>query len=308
MRLLVIGGTYFLGRAFVRRLLAEKQRRIQDGEEMEIVLLNRGSVSHPEGIDELIRLDRHDRAGLSESRLHGQSFDVIVDFCAYEEGDIEGLVDSLGVCFRQYIFISTCDVYRRFTGEVMDEEGELEERIYPGKEGDYIRGKVRLEAELKRVCEEAGAHFSSVRPVIIYGPGNYAPREGIYYNWIKKAGQVLEPFDADGHFQLVYVDDAAEAIRLICNNEKARDAAINVCGPQIYTWADFHRALKKAVPVRFESVYMTVNEIAEKHIGLPFPLTKQESEQYSGERITAMGLSYRSLEEGLKSGYDAFTG
>ncbi len=306
MRVLIIGGTYFLGRAFTLNLLEEKWKRTIKDEQIEIYLLNRGNMPAPEGINGFLKADRHDAGTLAGSEFYGQSFDIIVDFCAYEEKDIESLTEALDLSFDQYIFISTCDVYKHFEGELQDENAPFEDRMYPGEEGEYINGKVKLEAELIRVCAERKAHYTSIRPSYIYGPGNYAPREGIYFNWINKSGQILQPFDATGHFQLVYVDDLAKAIALVIRNEVAYDRAFNVCGTEMYTYSSFFKSLKKAVSKSFECVYMTVDEINRKRISLPFPLTEDESEQYSGNDIIKLGLDYISLTSGLRKSYDSF--
>ncbi len=306
MKILIIGGTYFLGRAFCEILTKQNRKEDRREEQTEIFLLNRGSRPFPEGITKSITADRHDEKALKSSEAFGGFFDVIVDFCAYEEGDIASLVENLQVSFDQYIFISTCDVYTHFSQIPQDEEAELENRLYPGQEGDYIRGKVKLEAELVRVCKEKNAHYTSIRPSVIYGPGNYAPREGIYFNWIEKASQILQPFDATGHFQPVYVGDAARAILLTTGEEKAFDRAFNVCGSEIHTYASFAESLKKAVDRKFTCVYMTVEEINEKRIPLPFPLTEKEESLYTGDRILSLGLVYTSLSEGLRKSYEAY--
>ncbi|MBQ7563189.1 MAG: NAD-dependent epimerase/dehydratase family protein [Lachnospiraceae bacterium] len=304
MRVLVIGGSYFLGRAFVIQLLQDKWSK-RPGQ-VEIILLNRGTRPSPDGVDKVYKFDRHNAEGLSQCRLKGSHFDAVVDFCAYNSGDIEGLVSGLGITFTQYIFISTCDVYERFTGKELDEDSAFETREFPGEEGAYITGKVHLEKELVKVCEKAGSHYTSIRPAMIYGPGNYAPREGIYFNWIAKAGQILQPFNATGYFQLVYVEDVAKAIFLVCGNKACFDKAYNVGGIELQSYFTFRSALLRAVPVKFHTVYMTVEEIAKKNIDLPFPLLEEESETYLGERIVELGLDYTELSQGLKKSWDYF--
>ncbi|MBQ1526826.1 MAG: NAD-dependent epimerase/dehydratase family protein [Lachnospiraceae bacterium] len=307
MKILIIGGTWFLGRAFAEKLTEEKKKPGSRYEDAQVWLLNRGSRPAPSGVTKSITADRHDAEALAGCDAYGRDFDLIVDFCAYEEGDIAALIESLNVSFEQYIFISTCDVYAHFCTEPQDEEAELEKRLYPGQEGDYIRGKVKLEAELSKVCKEKNAHYTSIRPSMIYGPGNYAPREGIYFNWIEKAAQILQPFDATGSFQPVFVEDVAQAILLTGAEKEAYDRAFNVCGNEIHTYASFAKCLKDAVDKKFECVYMTVEEIEKKRIPLPFPLTAEESTLYTGERIIALGLSYAGLTEGLKKSYATFT-
>ncbi len=307
MKVLVIGGTYFLGKSYVEQLVDEKWSRAKTEDKIEIYLLNRGSKGKPDGVDKVYKLDRHEARGRKGMELRGESFDVIVDFCAYREGDIASLVNDLSLSFDQYIFISTCDVYERFSNEELDETAPLEKREFSGEEGEYISGKVRLEEELRTVCEEKGAAYTSIRPAFIYGPGNYAPREGIYFNWLNNAGEILQPFDATGYFQLVYVEDVARAIFLTTGNRAAYNQAYNVCGTQLDTYSSFFKALQKAVrPKKVRCVYMTVAEIEKKHISLPFPLTEEESENYLGEKIQELGLNYIKLEDGLEKSYRSY--
>ena len=132
MKILVIGGTYFLGREFAR--LA--------GEENEIYFINRGSrlpeLSEKEREHTFV-MDRHDVETLSRIRLG--EIDVVVDFCAYQAGDIRTVCDNLGSSIKQYIFISTTDVYRRGTGaDMIGEDAELDnERLIYGSSFLRIR-------------------------------------------------------------------------------------------------------------------------------------------------------------------------
>ncbi|MCR5790781.1 MAG: NAD-dependent epimerase/dehydratase family protein [Lachnospiraceae bacterium] len=304
MRILIIGGTLFLGRAFANLMVREKWKTMDP---VEIILINRGNAKKPDGVDKMLAADRHNGAALQNLGLRGELFDAVVDFCAYEEKDIAFLVQNLGIRFTQYIFISTCDVYKRFEGRRLDENGPLEDRVFPGEEGAYVAGKVKLEEELKQVCREKKAHYTSIRPSMIYGPNNYAPREGIYFNWINKAGQIIQPFNATGFFQLVYVEDVAKAIFLTLGNKDAYDQAFNVCGTDVENYLTFFKGLQHAITGRkIRCVYMTVDEIRKKNIGLPFPLTEEESEEYRGNRIQELGLTYTSLGDGLAASWDAF--
>ena len=103
------------------------------------------------------------------------------------------------------------------------------------------------------------------------------------------------------------MEDVAQAILLTGAEKEAYDRAFNVCGNEIHTYASFAKCLKDAVDKKFECVYMTVEEIEEKGIPLPFPLTAEESTLYTGERIMALGLCYAGLTEGLKKSYATFT-
>ncbi|MBP5263315.1 MAG: NAD-dependent epimerase/dehydratase family protein [Lachnospiraceae bacterium] len=297
MKLLVLGGTYFLGKAFVEAC--------DDGEN-KITVLNRGSRKVPgneDGHVKELRADRTDEAALGAIRdqFDPTGYDCVVDFCAYAPGDIRRIME-FGFPIRQYVFVSTCDVYEHRTGRIIDETAPYETRDFGGQEGAYISGKVALERELREEAAKRGIRFTSVRPAFIYGPGNYAPREGMFFEWVSKAGQVLFPEDADGTFQMVYVNDLARFLRLCTGNEKAFDEAFNVCGEQ-HTYQSFLDALDVAIGAKITRVGVTVQTILERGIPLPFPLTKAESEDYDASKSVKLGFENTPLSEGLRESY-----
>ena len=294
MKILVIGGSYFLGKTFVQ--LTE--------DDNELYLLNRGN--NPFCDDNIVEyvMDRHDAeaiAGIAE-----EHFDVIVDFCAYQKGDIQTLLDNLKAQVTQYIFISTCDVYKRDTHIIMTEESQLEDRYFGGEAGDYIAGKVMLESELRECCKKKNIKFTSIRPSFIYGPDNYAPRESIYFNWIISAGQIIQPYDATGEFQMVFVLDVARAIYAACLNEKAYDRAFNLCNPEMMTYESFADLMEEVLDLQFEKVELSVEEILKRQIPLPFPLTREESQWYDGGAVKQLGIEYTPISYGMKITADYF--
>lgn len=294
MKILVIGGSYFLGKTFT----------MMAWEEHEVYLMNRGN--QPFCSDEITEyvMDRHDAksvAGIGE-----EYFDVIVDFCAYQKGDIELIFKNLKADFKQYIFISTCDVYRRGTMERLDENSAFEERNFGGQEGEYITGKVQLEEELRRCAKERNIAYTSIRPAFIYGPENYAPREAVYFKWILTAGQIIHPYDATGEFQMVFVYDAAKAVLLACGNEKAFDRAFNLCNEESMTYETFADLMEEVMELSFERVELSIQDVTERQIPLPFPLTREESEWYDGSSITELGFQYTDISKGMKITADYF--
>lgn len=294
MKILIIGGTYFLGKHFTDLAITQH----------EIYLLNRGTNPQNDPRITEFHMDRHDTKKLAEiSNVH---FDVIVDFCAYSENDIRLLFEHLNATFDQYIFISTCDVYRRNTMRYMDENSELENRNFGGEAGDYISGKVALEKELSDCCKKYNVCYTSIRPAFIYGPDNYAPREGIYFTWIKNAGQIIQPSDATGEFQMVYVDDVARAILAACQNPLACNRAYNLCNPQMLNYTSFANILKNATGVDFQEITLPITAILEKGIPLPFPLTHEESQYYTGTAVKELGICYTPIEKGMAETFQQF--
>ena len=321
MKILVIGGSYFFGRWFVQHAYKEH----------EVTVLNRGSITIGlSGVTE-IRADRHNSDELCKLEIDGIGYDAVVDFCAYDEGDISGILSWLkGAPPEKYIFISTVDVYKKGTGKALDESAEMSDNRdicdeteasdstdAPGNSDTtdtsggvdaYIKGKVKLEHELVAECKKYGIKGVSVRPVILYGPGNYAPRESVYFEWINKAGQIIHPVDSDGFFQMLYVSDAARGILKLCEmpGELLHDA-YNFCSDEVLTYDSYEGALEKAYLKRdpsikggaFSKIDVPVETVLKQGIPLPFPLLKEESEVYSGALFGGLGIDITPLSEGL---------
>jgi nucleoside-diphosphate-sugar epimerase len=188
----------------------------------------------------------------------------------------------------------------------LDEQAQLEERDFGGQAGAYILGKVALEAELKDCCVKRNIAYTSIRPAFIYGPNNYAQRESMFFYWILQAGQIIYPKDADGSFQMVYVDDVAKILLAVCGNEQAYNQAYNVCGEGQLTYERFADVLQTALDTPFTRAEITVREVNERNIPLPFPLTKAESEHYDGSKILELGVSYTPIARGMRETYAWF--
>jgi nucleoside-diphosphate-sugar epimerase len=297
-QVLVIGGSYFLGRIFC--YLAS-----QAGD-MELTLVNRGRYSmiqYPHLRE--YRCDRHDAAGLSA--LPAGDWDAVVDLCAYAPGDISFLAERLPGRARRYIYISTADVYARSPGLVPDEDSPLQERKGEGAAGEYSWHKRLLETELGETGGALGMETVSLRPAFIYGPYNYAPRESWYIREIVLGNAVPVPADADGQFQFVYVKDAANAILACIRQDAAANRVYNLAAPEILTYPAFTDTLRLAADRPFRTREVTLRQVLAENIPLPFPLTAAESETYRGDRIVReLGLEYTPFREGLEKTFRSF--
>ena len=297
-RVLVIGGSYFLGRIFCT--LASRL------EDTELTLINRGRypMTHLPRLREF-QCDRHDPVGLS--LIPAEEYDAIVDLCAYAPGDISSLLSSLPGKAKRYILLSTADVYARAPGAPRDEEAPLLAEAPAGAAGEYTWNKRLLEEELRSACLQYGLEPVILRPAFIYGPYNYAPRESWYIEKVVKGEPLPVPFDGTGQFQTVYVKDAAEAIIACVRREDAAGQAFNLAAPEVLDYPGFIEALRQAADRPFSTFFLTVEDALREGIPLPFPLTEEESELFDGSKLTRLlGLAYTPFREGMKKTFIAF--
>lgn len=298
MNILVIGGSYFYGRVFVMEAVRKHR----------ITVLNRGTYSMEEFGAVQVTGDRHNAAVFESLQ---DDYDAVVDFCAYEKGDVDTVIRNISGRIGQYILISTVDVYERGTGDLKTEEHALERRALGGEAGAYIAGKVAVEDEVRQSCGELGIPWTIFRPAILYGPYNYAPRESAYIQMML-TGHVLPLFaDADGRFQFVYVKDAAGAVLRVAGSEKAFGQCYNLCQDEIVDYNRFFQALKRAadpeIRETLQDIQITVEEAVAKGIPVPFPATHQETELCSNEKgKRELHMEYLDFDEGMCRTYNAF--
>ncbi len=296
MKILVIGGSYFYGRVFV----------MEASKAHELTVWNRGTYSMREfGVKE-IKADRHERTAACE-----EDYDAVVDFCAYGPKDIRDTVEHMAGKIGQYILISTVDVYERDAAVTKTEDTPLEERVIPGEAGAYIAGKVAAERELSKVCGERNIPYTVLRPAILYGPYNYAPRESAYIGMLLVNHVLPEFTDADGRFQFVYVKDAVQAVLASLGNCTAYGQAYNLCQDQILTYGSFFETLKAVAGQEdlagLTKVRLSVEEASGQGVPVPFPATKPETHLCDNEKgKRELSLRYTAFEEGMGRTYRAF--
>ncbi|MCM1267548.1 MAG: NAD-dependent epimerase/dehydratase family protein [Bacteroidales bacterium] len=296
MKILVIGGSYFYGRVFV----------MEAAKEHEITVWNRGTYSMADfGVRQIVG-DRHEK-----TEVCGEDFDAVIDFCAYAPGDIRKTVNYMTGHIGQYFLISTVDVYERDAAHVKTEETPFERRKLPGGAGAYIAGKVAAEEELREVCGARGIPFTVLRPAILYGPYNYAPRESVYIQMLLQNHALPQFTDADGRFQFVYVKDAAQAVLKCLGNQNAFGQAYNLCQDEILTYDSFFAMLRRVAweedGAEAAEVPLTLEQAVSQGVPTPFPATAAETHLCdNGKGKTELELRYTDFAEGMRRTYRAF--
>ena len=295
MRALVIGGTLFIGRALVERLLERDDV---------VVVMHRGKGTPFGDRVEEIRCDRNDVDGVRDA-LDGRSFDVVYDnVYDWQRGTTAEQVSAAALAVAEglsrYVFTSSVAVYD--SGLHHDEDDELAPADHPNR---YNAQKAETERVLFRLHRERGIPVASLRPAFVYGPNNPFPRESFFWDRILADRPVIIPGDGMGPMQWVHAADVARAAVLAAEEEVAVGRAYNLaCSP--ITQVELVEALAHAAGQKPRLVHIPRERIEEAggsllepplyfgaYLDLP-PLTVR-----SARARSELGLHLRPFDEGL---------
>ncbi|MDR2480533.1 MAG: NAD-dependent epimerase/dehydratase family protein, partial [Treponema sp.] len=291
-RILILGGSYFIGRVF--SIMADKSGQY------DISLVNRGRfpLKRP-SIREYV-FDRRDPA-LQTALKTEEPWDALVDFCAYEEGDGR-IITLLKDKIRQYIGISSCAVFAP-SRELRNEESPFLTGPSQNPAEEYALKKMRLEGEIRDVCASSGLPYTILRPCFVFGPFNYALRESFYFKRMLEGCPIPHPFDSRSEFSFVYVRDTARAIMASAGNPRAYHQSFNLAGPERISYRVLLEVLRFLVgknPLPVEEI--TTARALEEQIPLPFPL--DQNELFDGTMAEKMlGLRYTGFREGMEEAF-----
>lgn len=210
LRILVLGGTRFLGRAVVDVALAHGHT---------VTLFNRG-LTNPGLFDGLVDEVRGDRT-VDMSPLAGRSWDAVIDVAAYHPPVVRRSLDALSEATARYLFVSTVSVYADQTTPPVEGAPVLSLEDPASEDDDspetYGARKAACEA---LVTGALGARSTVVRPGLIVGPHDPTDRFSYWPRRIATGGTVLAPGDPSDPLQFVDVRDlAAFIVRLLENGE-----------------------------------------------------------------------------------------
>jgi nucleoside-diphosphate-sugar epimerase len=231
MRILVMGGTRFVGRPLVEHLRAAGH---------ELTLFTRGRQPLPDGVEHL-RGDRGDDAGLSA--LAGRSFEVIVDSSGRSLDDSRRVIERTGAPSHRFVYVSSAGVYADSELWPLDEDS-------PTDPASRHAGKAETEGWLRA----EGIPFTSFRPTYIVGPGNYNPVESWFFDRIVHGQPVPLPGDGSTITQLGHVADLAAAMARCIEVETATNRMYNCSGRQGVTFRGLVHAAARAAGRAPESV------------------------------------------------------
>lgn len=238
MRILMVGGTRFIGRHVVEQAL---------GRGHQVTIFHRGVT----GAD-LFRDDARveHRTGDRDSDLSALSageWDATVDTCAYFPRQVGALADVLGDRGGRYLLVSSVSAYAPPTQAGFTEDAALAELDDPTVEDvtDATYGGLKVLCE-RAAIDRFGPSTVLVRPTYVVGPDDYTWRFPWWVARLARGGEVLAPGPADVPAQVIDVRDMASwMVGLLEREESGAFHAVSPAPP--FSWGQQLETIRDAV-------------------------------------------------------------
>ena len=231
MKILIIGGTKFLG----RHLINAAQVRGH-----EVTLFNRGTKYTDERLENVEQI--HGDRNTDLEKLSGRNWDVCIDTCGFLPQTVKISAEFLRDAVDQYIFISSISAYANFREKDFDESAPLAElsaeqrerfeKIDPrGELSGPVLGE--MYGALKVLCEQAvetamPGRALVVRSGLIVGEYDWTDRFSYWVMRTARGGEVFAPGAPDRFVQ--FIDGQDLALWIIKAAEENINGIFNVTG------------------------------------------------------------------------------
>jgi 2'-hydroxyisoflavone reductase len=295
MRILVIGGTRFLGRHLVEAALARNY---------EVTLFNRGK-SNPDLFPQLETILGDRELDVEKLQQADRNWDTVIDVAGYLPRVVRLSAQVLKEYVGRYVYISSISVYSNF-GKAGIAEGDPVGRI-----DDEATEEITEETygPLKALCERAvqdiyGERALIIRPGLIVGPHDPTDRFTYWPMRVARGGEVLAPQNREAPIQIIDVRDLSDFImKLIAENAYG---VYNATGP------DYELTIGKLLDVSKQLTDSNANihwasvDFLNKHkvqAWSDMPTWIPDDEEGVGfsrvdvSKAIAAGLKFRSLEQ-----------
>ncbi|MGH1384818.1 NAD-dependent epimerase/dehydratase family protein [Kordia sp.] len=203
-KILILGGTQFIGRTLVEQL--------QKLNKYDITLFNRQKTQADLFPD--VKKIKGDRETNDVSQIKNEDWDYVIDVSCYYPDSLVNVLDSLKGSLKKYILVSTCSVYdevndqtpmRAETGKVLNCTNE--ERT-DRTNASYGNRK----AECERILVNSNHKYTIFRPSLVYGPYDHTDRLYYWLYQVQTNKTLLLPDFGEKLFSITYVHDLVNAI------------------------------------------------------------------------------------------------
>jgi nucleoside-diphosphate-sugar epimerase len=240
MKVLVIGGTLFIGRLLVEELVKAGH---------EVAVLHRKPKHEFGRRVENIVADRNRPDSLAEA-LSGRRFEAVYDnVYDWERGTSAAQVEATvqicgGTRLHKYILMSSVAAY----GDGLNHK-ESDPLAPDYHTNPYIRHKASTERLLFRMHTQKGLPVVTFRPPFVYGANNPFYREQFFWDRLRAGRPIIIPGDGHRLMQFVYVHDLVAALVRALVEPRATGEAFNIGDPKPLTQVEFVERLAKVAGV-----------------------------------------------------------
>jgi 2'-hydroxyisoflavone reductase len=290
MKLLVLGGTAFLGRHVVEAALERGH---------EVTIFHRGETN-PGLFDEVEEL-LGDREGRLEP-LAGRRFDAVIDTSGMKPRAVRASAELLADA-GHYAFVSTGNVYADFAHGPLREDDPLATMDGLNEDDQQAYGPLKAECE-RVVLDVFGGRALVARSGLLVGAYDRSGRFTYWPHRVARGGRVLAPGPPDRPVQ--FIDARDTATWLVASAEQRAGGVYNVVGPR----RPFDRVLgtclatagSEADVVWVDHEFLLAQGVGE-WMELPLWIADPEWKDFMNKDISralAAGLASRSLEDTIR--------
>ncbi len=237
MKVLFIGGSGNISSACTR-LAVERG--------IDLFLFNRGLSTGPASPGTTaIRGDIRDLAQSAEA-LRGRTFDVVVDWIAYEPAHIETDIQLFRGRTEQYIFISSASAYQKPPAHyVVTESTPLGNPFW-----QYARNKIACEERLLQVLDDGTFPVTIVRPSLTYGetwiPCAVGGHDYTVVSRMKRGKKVIVHGDGQSLWTVTQNTDFAQGLVGLLGNSAAIGESFHITSDEVLTWDRIYQTIGAA--------------------------------------------------------------
>jgi nucleoside-diphosphate-sugar epimerase len=293
MRILIIGGSQFIGKALLKEFLGDPERH-------EITVFNRGNNEMFDAPS--LKWYKGDRT-LGFGQLVNSRFDLIIDTCAFKPTD---LIHINQLSFEKYILISSTAVYEPLNFGAINENSILKKVQHisdlsdtdlmelPVNDRTYGPLKILTEQKIKSLTRNS----IIIRPCVVLGQHENTNRLKNLFKLVSNSTSSLISSSECLNFQYIDVFDLAKLVLKISKSNN--NGTYNLCAPPI-KWNSFIKSIIELLNSKLE-----LSEIDES-LGIPFFKYSKElgGSFYSSNHREITQFNFSSIKSTLLSYQDS---
>lgn len=250
MKVLFIGGTGTISSACTELAISKG---------IDLYLLNRGKSTKKSNVEGAKIITGDIRSDEISATLKDHTFDVVVDWIAFEPEHIQKDIDLFKGKTKQFVFISSASIYQTPPQKLpVTEDTPLENPFW-----QYSRDKIACERLLEKANQEIGLTYTIVRPSHTYDKA-LLPITGGYtaLQRISKGLPVVVHGDGTSIWTFTHHKDFAVGFVGLLGNTKAYNQAFHITNNELLSWNAIYNLLAGELNVEPNLVYVPSDIIA----------------------------------------------